>query len=144
MKLADPYAPTHTDHAVVISLFYPLRKESRRKTRAVNYTPPATAAIEGSHFTGTIPNGTFEAFKLQACRDAGYGRTRDTRAFLVILFSPGAGTPRPYYSALAQSLASSGYVVVTTDHPYDADVVEFPDGTLVFNANIWIYHLSKK
>jgi hypothetical protein len=33
MKLADtlwidPYAPNHTDHAVVISLFYPLRKES--------------------------------------------------------------------------------------------------------------------
>lgn len=103
---------------------------------AVNCTPPATAAIEDSHFTGTIPNGTFEAFKLQACRDVDYGRTQDPRAFPVILFSPGAGTPRLYYGALAQSLASSGYAVITIDHPYDADVVEFPDGTLVFNANI--------
>ena len=51
------------------------------------------------------------------------------------MFSPGAGTSRLYYGALAQSLASSGYAV-TIDHPYDADVVEFLDGTLVFNANI--------
>lgn len=73
-----------------------------------------------------------------------YGRTQDPRAFPVILFSPGAGTPRFYYGALAQSLASSGYAVVTTDHRYDADVVEFPDGILGFNANIWTYHLLKK
>lgn len=52
------------------------------------------------------------------------------------MFSPGAGTPRLYYGALAQSLARSGYAVITIDHPYDADVVEFPDGTLVFNTNI--------
>lgn len=37
---------------------------------------------------------------------------------------------------MAQSLASEGYVVVTIDHPYDADVVEFPDGSYVLAANI--------
>ena len=98
--------------------------------------PPAAAAIEDSHFAGAIPNGTFETFKLQVCCDVDYDRTQDPRAFLVFLFSPGAGTSRLYYSALAQSLANSGYAVVTIDHPYDADVVEFPGGTLVLSANI--------
>ena len=136
---SNSYGPCCDDLSVL-----PFKERELTEDPCCQLHAPATAAIEDSHFTGTIPNGTFEAFKLQACRDVGYGRTQDTWAFLVILFSLGAGTPRLYYSAPAQSLASSRYAVVTTDHPYDADVVEFPDGTLVFNANIWMYHLSKK
>ncbi|KAK7752858.1 hypothetical protein SLS62_005200 [Diatrype stigma] len=37
---------------------------------------------------------------------------------------------------MAQSLASEGYIVVTVDHPYDATVVEFNDGSFVRAANI--------
>jgi hypothetical protein len=37
---------------------------------------------------------------------------------------------------MAQSLASAGYFVVTMDHPYDASVVEFPDGSLVFGQDL--------
>lgn len=33
-------------------------------------------------------------------------------------------------------LASTGYVVVTVDHPYDADIVTFPDNTTIYAANI--------
>jgi predicted alpha/beta-hydrolase family hydrolase len=33
--------------------------------------------------------------------------------------------------ALAEDLASHGYVVVAIDHPYDAGIVEFPDGHVV-------------
>ena len=65
------------NRAVVISV-YRLRKESCRKTCAVDYMPPATAAIEDSHFTGAIPNATFEAFKLQVCCDVDYDRTQDS------------------------------------------------------------------
>ncbi|OCL14414.1 PAF acetylhydrolase family protein [Glonium stellatum] len=132
----DPFAPTPTNRAVMISLFYPVEKESCRTTCAVDYMPPATAAFEDSHFAGALPNGTFEAFKLQVCCDVESGRDRGPEELPVILFSPGARTSRLFYSALAQSLASTGYVVVTIDHPYDADVVEFPDGALVFGVNI--------
>jgi hypothetical protein len=33
-------------------------------------------------------------------------------------------------TALVEDLVSHGFVVVTIDHPYDADAVEFPNGTV--------------
>lgn len=33
-------------------------------------------------------------------------------------------------------LASTGYIVVSVDHPYDADIVTYPDNTTVLAANI--------
>ncbi|WP_246430236.1 alpha/beta hydrolase family protein [Streptomyces rectiverticillatus] len=44
----------------------------------------------------------------------------------VLLYSPGGGDPRTMGTALAEELASHGYVVVTVDHPGDAGEVEFP------------------
>jgi dienelactone hydrolase len=56
--------------------------------------------------------------------------------FPIVIFSPGLGISRLVYSGIAQSLASQGYAVVTVDHPYDAAIVEYPDGTYVLAANI--------
>lgn len=56
--------------------------------------------------------------------------------FLSSCFSPGLGYSRLTYNVIAQSIASSGYIVVTIDHPYDAPIVEYPGGTLVFAANL--------
>jgi dienelactone hydrolase len=46
-----------------------------------------------------------------------------------VLFSPGFGTPRVIYQALAEDLASHGYLVVAVDHTGEAPV-ELPDGRL--------------
>lgn len=43
---------------------------------------------------------------------------------------------RQLYSAMAQRVASSGYLVISIDHPSDASIVEYPDGTLVYADNI--------
>ena len=56
---------------------------------------------------------------------------RDAR-FPVVLLSPGYGQPRIFYTALAAELASFGYLVAVLDHPGDAAVVEFPDGSVVY------------
>jgi len=53
----------------------------------------------------------------------------------VVLFSPGLGSSRLLYSALAQAVASAGYAVATIDHVYESPVVEFPDGTIVPGLN---------
>jgi alpha-beta hydrolase superfamily lysophospholipase len=45
----------------------------------------------------------------------------------VLFFSPGYGNSRVYYSGAAQDLASSGYIVVTMDHPFDSDFIEYFD-----------------
>jgi predicted dienelactone hydrolase len=37
---------------------------------------------------------------------------------------------------MLQSIAAAGYLVLSIDHPYDADVVEFPNGTLVTEVDI--------
>ncbi|MBB5960118.1 putative dienelactone hydrolase [Saccharothrix tamanrassetensis] len=46
----------------------------------------------------------------------------------VLLYSPGAADPRTVNTALAEDLASRGYVVVSFDHPGETSEVEFPGG----------------
>lgn len=48
----------------------------------------------------------------------------------VVLFSPGYGAMRAFGTALVEDLASRGHVVVTIDHTYEAQMVEFPGGRL--------------
>jgi len=46
----------------------------------------------------------------------------------VLLFSPGSGGRRNHNTVQAEELASHGFVVAAMDHPYDTDIVVFPDG----------------
>ncbi|MDP9605689.1 UNVERIFIED_ORG: putative dienelactone hydrolase [Variovorax paradoxus] len=48
----------------------------------------------------------------------------------VVLFSPGYGASRAFYSGLLADLASRGFVVLALDHAYEAPVVELADGRL--------------
>ncbi|KAI4141685.1 MAG: hypothetical protein LQ340_007571 [Diploschistes diacapsis] len=132
----DPYAPKAENRSLMVSVFYPSRYSANCTMKFAQYLPNATAAFENQQLAVYgIPNGTVEALRLSLCP------THETtlpivRQTPVVLFSPGLGTSRLFYSALAQSVASQGYIVVTVDHPYGVDVVEYPDGRLVFGANI--------
>lgn len=46
----------------------------------------------------------------------------------LVVLSPGAGLSRESLTALAEDLASRGYVVAGVDHTYEARAAEFPDG----------------
>ncbi|WP_432728645.1 alpha/beta hydrolase family protein [Variovorax sp. W6] len=48
----------------------------------------------------------------------------------VVLFSPGYGASRAFYSGLLADLASHGFVVLALDHAYEAPVLELADGRL--------------
>ena len=134
MELIDksktqPFAPTVQPRKLMVSLFYPV--SSRQKTSPVNYMPPETAAFEDGWETITYalasPNGTFEKLALQlACEPP---QTRGIPDFPIVLFSPAEGTTRLFYSVIAQTIASSGYIVITIDAPYDVNIVEYPDGS---------------
>lgn len=135
----DPFAPSQRPRALMVSFFYPAGRDSA--LCLADYMPPATAAFEDQRFAQYgLPNGTFEKLSLQvSCRNSStdtYKHANGRDHCPVVLFSPGLGTSRLLYSAIAQSVASAGYFVATIDHPYDADIVEFPDGELVFAANI--------
>ncbi|KAL9119103.1 MAG: hypothetical protein Q9187_004341 [Circinaria calcarea] len=122
----DPFAPDNRTRAIMVSAFYPVKETSAcYPTRIVSYVPPATAAFMDSAYG--LPNGTFESLGIHACR---LGAPVSKNSPLVI-FSPGLGGSRLTYQAIAQQVASTGYIVVLLDHPYDTNIIEFPDGSVV-------------
>lgn len=40
------------------------------------------------------------------------------------------------YTSLLQNIASNGFAVISVDHPYDSNIVEYPDGRTVIGVNI--------
>ncbi|MET1080994.1 MAG: hypothetical protein ABWY06_23515 [Pseudomonas sp.] len=60
----------------------------------------------------------------------GVALSADLRQWPVVIFSPGYGAPRAFYTALVSDLASRGFVVLAIDHPYEAAVTELADGRL--------------
>ena len=130
----DPFAPDNRTRAIMVSAFYPVEKTSAcYPTRIVKYMPPVTATfISNEYSIYGIPNGTFEGIGVQTCR-LGAQVSDD---YPIVLFSPGLGGSRLIYQVIAQQVASSGYIVVLLDHPYDTDIVEFPDGSVVLGVPI--------
>jgi dienelactone hydrolase len=135
----DPYAAAFGRsqfRQVVVSSFYPVALREDCIDYTTQYMPNATAAFYDKQFGAFgIPDATFASLQLAHC-SAGDRRGLRNQQFPVVLFSPGLGNSRFIYSAMVQALASQGYIVVSIDHPYDADIVEFPDGSIALAANI--------
>lgn len=136
----DPYSPKTDRHKrkLLTSVFWPV-ETSACKSKKVAYMPPATAEFYGQQAAAMgLSDETFADFQLQVCDVVKQKEcsSQKKRGHPLAIFSPGAGRSRLLYSAMAKSLASEGYVVVTVDHPYDADLVEFPDGSIIESANI--------
>lgn len=132
----DPYDPLHRPRNVMTSLFYPILRQDCPKICPIPYMPPATAALEDAAFSQFgIPNGTFESIALQVCCNTSSHSAQEATKAPLVLFSPGLGSLRHEYGALAQKVASAGYAVVTMDHVYEAPIVEYPDGSTVLGLN---------
>jgi pimeloyl-ACP methyl ester carboxylesterase len=132
----DPYAPSPQPRSLMISIFQP----STCTTSPTPYMDSLTAAFEDSQYGQFgIPAGTFGSLALQACspNPSKSPPSKPSKSpYPVILFSPGLGNTRLLYSAISQQVSSTGYTVITIDHPYDADIVAFPDGRTISAANI--------
>ncbi|KAH6652939.1 hypothetical protein BKA67DRAFT_568032 [Truncatella angustata] len=145
----DPYAPADTPQRrrAMISVFTPV---DTTKYQCVNHSLPYMTTPVAKDYdllatSGGLPDGTFTSLTMQLCNVTEYktcSKSRKSQRGIpkvlrpLLLFSPGFGQSRLVYNAMAQSLASEGHIVVSIDHPYDASVVEFPDGSLVKAANI--------
>ena len=133
----DPYDPKRGHRNVLASIFWPVASSSCSAT-TVPYMTPAVAKLYGQKAQSMgLSNETFAAFEYSVCTppDTLQGCGSKKR-FPLVIFSPGAGNSRLLYSNMARSFASFGNVVVLTDHPYDADIVEFPDGKTIMTGNI--------
>jgi len=126
----DPYNETHT-RRLMISVFSPVPVFECAKTVLIPYMPSVVADFESDimHQYG-YPEGLWSRFQLEVCAS---GASKDERPqkYPLALFSPGLETTRHFYSSLALEIASYGFTVVTIDHPYDTDIVAFPDGTVI-------------
>jgi hypothetical protein len=63
--------------------------------------------------------------------------------FPILLFGPGYGEPIHLSGTQTMSnLASQGYIIIGMDHPNDTEIIEYPDGRVVYyqeNENITDY-----
>lgn len=131
----DDFAPTPQYREVVVSLFYPMdmeRKNHKGKDRVrptTNYLPNATATYFDELFTAAgAPSG---AVKRIVTYSQTNGSFLTTSRPPLLVFSPGWGMTFHGYTAILQEVARKGFVVAAIDHPYDANLVEFPNGKIV-------------
>ncbi|RCI10202.1 hypothetical protein L249_8685, partial [Ophiocordyceps polyrhachis-furcata BCC 54312] len=142
----DPYAsPPHPLRRILVSVFLPLDPVvyADDQVQQVPYMPALTAAEYNRQVERVVPDlkDIFSRFaigyhRLPTTTQASEGYRRKRRSFPVVLFSPGLSASRLMYAVGARDLASQGYVVITIDHPYEASIVEFPDGVVVRGVNI--------
>lgn len=105
----------------MVTVFYPISEPSEcEPLRTVDYMPLATAQFWDQELVSyAFTNATLENFGISACRaNATLGLSRHGKeAPPIVIFSPGMAASRQLYSAMAQRVASSGYLVISIDHP---------------------------
>ncbi|KFY16469.1 hypothetical protein V492_01312 [Pseudogymnoascus sp. VKM F-4246] len=117
--------------ALPISVFYPVGYAPCSGGYLAEYVPQVVSDFENKYFElqGVLGEIDYASFKSQMYRTCS-GDKHNTE-YPLIIFSPGYERTRLLYGATAQSIAKAGYVVVTVDHPYDADIIQYSDGTII-------------
>ncbi|RMY44157.1 hypothetical protein D0865_10743 [Hortaea werneckii] len=134
----DPYAPKPAPRALMLSVFQPTQCTH---TVPVQYMPDKTAEYQGPFLEQLFNisvnfSPLFLEARLPVC-ESRIERYSPLDNAPILLFSPGYRVNRFYYNYLASTIASEGFTVITIDHPYDANIIIYPDGDTVYtNASI--------
>jgi hypothetical protein len=127
---ADPWVD-EKNRELMVSIWYPAKKGYEGKRAP--YMQSKTAQHIDQHvspFLGLQPGQVdWERIEIHAWIDAPVEYDQD--GYPIVLFSPGFGNSRTTSTYMVEELVSHGYVVVTIDHTYETDGVEFPDGRIV-------------
>lgn len=141
----DPFTNYTQQRQVMTSLYYPAQSDPSMALlqqqlttniwhRTTPYMPPTTAALFNEFIIPFgFPNDTFERLSTLCQQNAPF--QHESMTYPLLIFSPGGGAPRFFYSTILEDLARKGYAVVAIDHPYDALVVEFPQGRTIIGLN---------
>ncbi|KAI0486636.1 hypothetical protein F4859DRAFT_502099 [Xylaria cf. heliscus] len=124
----DPFAPTTQPRELAISLFYPTGDKAEQVedcTLALQFQPLTAAYIDAVY---NDTNASAERILTQSCINSPLSHPE----LPLLLFGPGLGNSRTFYSAELEEIASHGWNIVSVDHPYDAGIVEYPDGHAVY------------
>ncbi|MEV4395470.1 alpha/beta hydrolase [Nonomuraea sp. NPDC049607] len=120
----DPWVPSVKARELMVSLWYPARSPGRH--RAPYMTAKASELLLKDGGITDLPPDILSRTRTNAFTDARpAGRPR---SLPLVVLSPGHSKPRTELTALAEELASRGYVVAAVDHTYENVATSFPDG----------------
>src|SRR3984957_18942827 len=120
----DPWAPGVTVRELMVSLWYPATSSDGRRAQ---YMTPAESELQltSRGITGGPPD-VLSKVRTNAAVDA--TPAGHQRSLPLVVLSPGFTSPRSTLTALAEDLASHGYVVAGIDHTYESFATACPDG----------------
>jgi dienelactone hydrolase len=132
---ADPWVPSVPYRELMVSVFYPAASANGPKAQYV--TPAESAAMLKDSGIKAAPDA------LSKTRTNSVASARPVgRALPLAVLSPGYRRPRATLTALAEDLASHGYVVALVGHTYENVATSFPDGRTVGCASCEVEHDS--
>jgi dienelactone hydrolase len=120
----DPWAAGVNARELMVSLWYPATSPDGRRAE---YMTAAESELQltSRSITG-VPRDALSMVRTRAAVDATPAGSQ--RALPLVVLSPGFTSPRSTLTALAEDLASHGYVVAGIDHTYESFATAFPDG----------------
>jgi dienelactone hydrolase len=122
----DPWVSGVNARELMVSLWYPAAGSGGRRAR---YMTPAESGLQlTSRGISGLPPDTLSTVQTNAVSDARPAGAR--RSLPLVVLSPGFTNSRSTLTALAEDLASHGYVVAGIDHTYESHATAFPDGRI--------------
>ncbi|MFF2087830.1 alpha/beta hydrolase family protein [Nocardia sp. NPDC058176] len=118
-------AATDDRRNVVVQAWYPTDQHSARRWVYIDGRDQLPARV--SQLPGFL---LAEYRSIDSHASADVPLAQDRAQWPVVLFSPGYGAPRAFYTGLVTDLASRGFIVLAVDHPYESGVTELADGTI--------------
>lgn len=135
-KRPDPWGfDSIPNRRISISTFTPHKPAQCPSTTRIPYMTPIISTEEDRILSPyEWPTGILSQLSLEFCIPSQNPHSKP-KDFPLVLFSGGGNTTRFYYSALASEVASKGYTVITIDHPFETDIVEFTDGSIAYGGH---------
>jgi dienelactone hydrolase len=118
----------HDARSVPVQAWYPAQAGTGQPA---GYVEDLAAIEAGLRESGEL--GWLETLGLRMVRDhalQGAEVAANNEGFPVLVLSPGNATNVGFYSALAEDLASKGYVVIGIDHAFQVAAVRIDDGSM--------------
>jgi predicted dienelactone hydrolase len=121
----DPWVPEAGKRRLMVTMYYPAVPHTGTQASYMDIDE-AKALVDFAEFGPQLP-----AERLAATRTwSRTGARALPGAHPLVLLSPGFTVPRHTLTALAEDLASHGYLVAAVDHAYESVAATFPGGVL--------------
>lgn len=127
---------SHRNRGLLVTAWYPAEANG---SAAAPYLDARTAAAVAAEWD-LLP-GFERDVRTHAGLKAGIAKDGP---FPVVLLEHGSGVVPSMYTVLAEGLASSGFIVVATNHPPDSLIAVFPDGREVKGEPYWPLNADRR